>query len=393
MADQNNNKRTILHVFSVFMTPKTFFGEQFRFLSDLGYDIRVCCSFNNEAYDFAKNNHVSFFPLDIKRKLSPIKDLKAVIRLCRYIKNEKIEVVVGHTPKGALLSMIAAWLMRVRSRVYYRHGLIFTTAKGIKRKILVTEERFVSSLATIIINVSPSVAELAVQEGLGKATKQTIIGKGTCGGIDAHNLFNPELVNDTKAYLVREKFEINAKTIVLGFCGRICNDKGVRELVAGFDMFREAFPNRSAKLLLIGSFDDRDVLPLQLKNKIENDVDIQVTGFIEKKELPVYYSVLDVFVFPSYREGFGMSVIEASAMEKPVLVSRSHGCVDSIIENETGFYIETSPQGVFTGLEMMLDENVRQRLGKAGRKMVLDYYDYKVLWPIIANLYQTLCRN
>jgi fluoride ion exporter CrcB/FEX len=103
-------------------------------------------------------------------------------------------MVVGHTPKGALVSMVAAALSFTPKRIYYRHGLIYTTCKGLKRFILKTEERFVSLLATKIVNVSPSLAALATKEQLNNKQKQLLIGAGTCGGIDAINTFNPETV-------------------------------------------------------------------------------------------------------------------------------------------------------------------------------------------------------
>ena len=100
--------------------------------------------------------------------------------------------------------------------------------------------------------------------------------------------------------------------------------------------------------------------------------------------------MMDVFVFPSYREGFGMTVIEASAMGLPILVSRSHGCVDSIRENVTGRYIDIEPGSIASGVADMFDSQLRQRLGTAGREFVCANFERTVMWPKILEFYKEI---
>ena len=165
-------------------------------------------------------------------------------------------------------------------------------------------------------------------------------------------------------------------------------DKGIRELIDGFRLFKRH--NAAAKLLLVGAFDTRDILPADYKKEILGADDIISTGRIVKSQLPLYYSLMDVFVFPSYREGFGMSVIEASAMMVPVLVSRSHGCIDSIREHHTGEYIDISAEGVCYGLMKMTNTDIRKSVGLEGRRFVVENFDFKVMWPAVARFYQDI---
>lgn len=379
-----------IHVFSIFSTAKSFFNGQYRYLTDQGYEIVVVSSDSVDTHEFCQKNGVRFVPVNIPRSVSPLAIAKAVESLCTLIRKEKAEAVFGHTPVGALCAMIAARLCGVKNRVYYRHGVIYTTMKGLKRSIFKAEEKFVASLSTAVINVSHSLSKLAMKDRLNKDDKQYVIGHGTCGGIDANNLFNPECIDKDKLNQLKSKMHLDKCDIVFGFCGRICNDKGIPELVDAFEMFQKKHPVLRSKFLIVGSFDTRDGISEEKKRQIENNKSILISGKVDKKEIPYYYSLLDVFVFPSHREGFGMCVIEASAMQKPILDSRAHGCVDAIAEHETGEYIELSPEGICQGMEQMLDAELRVRLGENGRKRVLEWYDFKVMWPLIGDLYQKI---
>ena len=379
----------VLHIFTLFTTAKNFFDVQFLFLSQNGYELHLICSPTNDYHTFVANNRLIYTPLCISRTISPLKDLNAVWHICQYIHKNRIRVVMGHTPKGALVAMLAAFIMRVPNRIYYRHGLIYTTAKGLKQLILKSEERFVSLLATRIINVSPSLSTLAVKDHLNTASKQQIIGAGTCGGIDAINKFNPNKLKKSKLTVYRQQLKIHSNDFIIGFCGRLCKDKGIVELIEGVRLFRNRHPDIPTKLLLVGGFDSRDILPASIKEQILQAPDIISVGQIQQ-EIEYYYAMMDIFAFPSYREGFGMSVLEASAMEKPILVSKSHGCIDSIRNNETGYYIEISSEGICSGIERLTIPNTRQMLGQNGRLFVLKNYDHSIVWPEILRFYQTL---
>lgn len=382
----------LIHIFSIFVTAESFFDGQFQYLADQGYEIVVVSTDSPNATSFCRRNNVRFVPVTIPRSVSPKAIAKTVKQLCSLIRKEKADAVFGHTPVGALCAMLAARICCVKNRVYYRHGVIYTTMHGIKRSVFKAEEQFVARLATSIINVSHSLSKLAVTDSLNSATKQHVIGHGTCGGIDAQNIFNPKLIDVSILHKLKLDLSIEKADIVFGFCGRICKDKGIPELVDAFQMFQRKYPNLNAKLLLIGIMDDRDILSQTIKNTIASNKDIVVSGWIKKCDIPYYYSLLDVFVFPSHREGFGMCVLEASAMEKPILDSPAHGCVDAIVEHETGEYIELSAEGICNGMEMMLDSDLRKRLGENGRKQVLEWYDFKVMWPLVSDLYKKILK-
>lgn len=379
----------VLHVFTLPGTAEAFFDQQFGYLVQNGHSITVVSN-APLAPEFCDRNKVTSKTAPIARKISLTSDLKALALLVREIRRNHYDAVVGHTPKGAMIAMMAALLAGTKKRIYYRHGLIYTTARGIKRTIFKNVERLTALCATNIVNVSPSLSKLAITDRLNSNRKQSIIGKGTCGGIDTRNLFNPALIDTKQLTQLKQQFGISESDFIIGFCGRLCRDKGIAELIEAFELFKKNHPQTSTKLLLIGRFDKRDALNEEIRSKIISSTDIISTGAITHRILPLYYSLMDVFVFPSYREGFGMSVIEASAMQLPILVSRSHGCIDSIQSHLTGEYVDLSASGIEKGIESMLDKKKRLKYGIAGRKWVSNNFDYDIMWPKIVHFYKNL---
>lgn len=383
----------VIHVFTLISTARSFFDGQFKYLAEEGgYEMYLVTS-DEEDVEFCNRNHLKYFQIPLSRAIDIKADLKSIRDLKKLIKKEKFDAVFGHTPKGALIAMIASRLAGVKNRVYYRHGYIYTTAKGFKRFILKSVERLTALCATKIVNVSPSIGKLAVQDHINSDKKQIVIGKGTCGGIDTKNLFNPDLIDEKELNKLRVSLDISENDFVVGFCGRICKEKGIRELIDGFKLFQSNNPQIKSKLLLVGAYDQREFLPTDYKAQITSNPDIVYPGRISKESLSFYYALMDVFVLPSYREGFGMCVIEAGAMGVPVMVSKSHGCIDSIKEKVSGIYIDLTPEGVEKGLKKMLDDSVSISLKKMCRDYVVKNFDHSILWPQILQLYKGMELN
>jgi len=93
---------------------------------------------------------------------------------------------------------------------------------------------------------------------------------------------------------------------------------------------------------------------------------------------------MNIFILPSFREGFGMCVIEASSMKIPILTTQVTGCIDSIIENKTGNYILNTSQSIQDSILKLQNSNELLKYGINGREFVLKNFDYQVMWPIIA---------
>jgi glycosyltransferase involved in cell wall biosynthesis len=377
----------ILHVVNSYFAVPYFIGGQFRYFKDKGHQIHLICPESKYLDDYSKEMGFVYKNIEIARTYSILKDLKAFISIRKYIKCNNFDIIVGHTPKAALLTMVAGWFLKTPKRIYFRHGLVYETATGFGRKVLIIMEKVTAFCSTQIICVSSSVYEVSLKDNLNKREKQTVLGKGTCSGIDTIYKFNPELVSSEELQALRRNYNIYEGDIILGFCGRLVRDKGIIELVEAFELLRKEIKWKRLVLLLVGILEVRDNLPVELITRIRTDKDIIFTGFINSN-IQNYYAMMSVYILPSYREGFPTGVLEASAMQIPVLTTRSTGCIDSIIENVTGKFVEISPDSIAEGVKFFLDNPQQAKnYGNQGREFVRLNFDNHIIWKELEMFY------
>lgn len=371
----------ILHVVNIYFVLPYFIGDQFKFFAKKGHNMNVICSPSPYLEDYAAKQGFEYMETPVNRSISIKDDLKSIKAICRYVKNHNIDIIVGHTPKGGLLAMIAGRLCNVSQRYYFRHGLVYETSKGLKRFILKTVDRLASLCATKIICVSPSVLERSIEDRLAPANKQLILKNGTCNGVDTVSQFNPDKIDNSKVDELKHKYGIAPTDFVIGYSGRLVRDKGIIELVKAFDLLKNA---DNCKLLLVGMFEERDALPEDIQKRINEDSRIIYTGFINGG-MEYYYSMMDVYVLASYREGFPTGVLEAQAMELPVITTHVTGCKDSIIDGVTGLFANNEENDIAAKIdEIRIDHRID---GINGRNWVKEKFDSRIIWEAIDKLY------
>lgn len=384
-----HNDKHILHVVNIYFVIPYFLGGQFEYFRELGYELDVVCSESPYLAFYARQHHFGYREIPILRSINPIQDFKSIRQICRYIKDRQVGIVVGHTPKGGLLSMVAAWLMRVPKRVYFRHGLVYQTSSGLKRFILMSVDRLASLLATKIVCVSPSVLEQSIKDKLSPAHKQIVLGKGTCSGVDTQGKFNPQNINPEKMSLLRQKWGIEDSDWVVGYTGRLVRDKGIMELVDAFDLVKANNPR--LKLLLVGMFEERDALPQEVQNRIKNDLQIVWTDF-QNEDMEYFYAMMNVYVLMSYREGFPTGTLEAQSMGVPVITTRVTGCCDSIVEGETGAFVSREPEELGKVIKAMSEGEITFSAERT-RSWVIDNFDNLRVWEDIKKLFEPTTKE
>ena len=376
--------KKILHVVNISFVIPFYLGDQIDFFKSKGHSISIACTPSLDFFEYAKQKSFTPVPINVVRSFSVIKDLKAIFSLTMYLRKNPVDTVVGHTPKGAFIALISASLANIPNRVYFRHGLLFETSSGIKRYFLKFIEKFTAYLATKVICVSPSILRVSLEQKLSSASKTLIINKGTCNGIDAVYKFNPQNVSSNynlSADLI-DKLESGVR--IIGYVGRIVKDKGIIELLEAWKILTKE--NEKIHLLILGPQEERDALPEEYISFAKSCNSISLPGLI--KDIEAYYSIMDIFILPSYREGFPTVVLEASAMELPVICSSKTGCIDSILENETGLFSPITPEDLAQKIQYLLDHpNKAIEMGKNGRLNVLKNFQQKLIWKSLEKIY------
>ena len=368
--------KKILEIINLPGSAQNFIGKQFSYFHEEGgYEMHLICSPGRNIVEFAKNNNVHYYPVRIERRPSPWCDLKALWKIYNYIKKNKIDVVISHQEKSRLLGSIAGWLNRVPIRVIYAHGVLLDTMHGMKRCFFLAEGKLVSRLAHKIVCVSPSVAKRRADIGMDKPHKQVVIGHGTCNGIDTKNKFNPTLVTDEERCQIKARLGFDKNDFVVGFCGRIVRDKGITELAKAIEILANRHPDKSIKLMVIGAFEKRDAVPQKTADFLRTSPLVKFTGRVSFNEIQKYYTPMNVIVLPSYREGFGLVTAEAGAMGVPAIVSRSTGCIDSIVEGETGLYADIDPIDIADKIECFFNESFAHKLGQQAHEHVVKCFE------------------
>ena len=366
---------------SVFFSIPFFFGDQLKYFHEKEYEIHLICSPSNKLGQYAESQFFRYKEVHILRKFSIIQDLIAAFQIYKYIKANKFDVVCGHTPKAAFLSMIAAFLARTPKRIFFRHGLVYETSTGVKRVILVAIEKLTSFLATKVVCVSPYLIERSIKDGLTKKKKMILLNKGSCNGVDALGVFNPHNLNKDRVQGYRNNLGIPEGHFVIGYVGRLVKDKGIIELVDSFMNIVKQRPN--VLLLLVGPEEARDSISSETRKIIKEEPRIIATGAVEKN-IEYFYSLMDVLILPTHREGLGTTILEGSAMSKPVLTTAHTGSRDAMVDRWTGSHILMDSSSITNELIKYIEnpELCRER-GVNGRKFVLDNFQQQLIWQEI----------
>lgn len=368
-----------------------FFKGQTGYMKAKGFEVHALTSPSDLLDAFARSEDIPVHSVEMARRITPIRDLVAITRLRRWLRQIRPHIVHAHTPKGGLLGMIAAWSARVPVRIYHIHGLPLMTARGHKRILLRWSEQLACRLAHQVLCVSHSVREVAVAEGLCPAGKIKVLLNGSINGVDANGRFNPLTRNANERAETRQKYEIPADALVVGFIGRIVRDKGIVELFEAWKILRQEQP--SVHLLLAGPFEAQDPLPTDVVEQLQHDPRVHLTSWVH--DTAPLYAAIDVLALPTYREGLPLTPLEAASMMVPVVATQVPGCVEAVEDGTTGMLVRPrNAEALADALRIYLnDAKLRKLHGWAGRERVLRMFRQDVIWDATYNEYMRLLQE
>lgn len=297
-------------------------------LRDKGFEVVALSSPDKDLEQLGKREMVRTIGVSMSRHIAPLKDFLSLMRLVRVFIKEKPDMVHSMTPKAGLLCMIASWVARVPVRVHTFTGLVFPTAKGLTKKVLMTTDWLTCACATHVVPEGQGVLNDLRNNGI-TSKPMKVLGYGNVMGVDMTRFSRRPEVMEKVALLQKQ----GVFTFV--FVGRIVGDKGINELVYAFkELLVQDFPKR-LRLVLVGNYEsDLDPISSDSKQSIDSTPEIESVGSQYGDDLLAWYAVSDCFVFPSYREGFPNTVLEAGAMGVPSIVTDINGSREIIIPYE-----------------------------------------------------------
>lgn len=367
----------ICFVTTVSCTLDAFVMDLAAYLHDTGkFDITFLCD-RDDAFSARLPDYIHYIPVSMKRGIS-LKMFAAIREMRQIFRREKFDIVQYSTPNAAFYASIAAKAEKVPVRLYCQWGIRYMGFEGLTRRLFKALEKKTCKNSTVIEPESFQIFDFAVSEGLYPREKGEVIWNGSACGVNLtrYNICNKGQWREE----IRNLLSIDKDEIVFGFAARLTRDKGINELLAGFKNVQ--IPN--AKLLIMGSMDDESSIDPQLFSWAKTNEKILFTGQVS--DIQKYYAALDVFLSPSYREGFGLVLIEAQAMGLPVIATDVPGQIDAFLPNVTGIPVPLKNSSAISKAmtKLAADPALRERMGQAAQNHVISSYAQDELFYRIA---------
>ena len=359
---------------------------QLRFMNNY-FEVTGVASEGFQHDTIRDNEGINTIVINIDRRINLLADIKSLYQLIILFRKEKPFIIHSITPKAGLLSMVAGYLAGVPHRLHTFTGLVFPTQTGLMKKMLIFFDKIICFCATNIYPEGQGVKNDLIQY---KITKKPlhIIGHGNVNGIDL-SFFDPKLYPDNKQKEIRKSLNIEKSDFVWSFVGRIGFDKGIEEMINSFVQIQKQ--SKNSKLLLVGPYEkDIDPLPESIEKEIKENASIISAGW--QQDVRPYFAISNIFVFPSYREGFPNVLLQAGAMGIYSIVTNINGSNEIIEDGLNGVIIPVKNTEALTkAMEDCLKNSSNfQNANEKYRELISEKYNQDFVWSKQLKEYEKL---
>lgn len=348
------------------LTARAFLAAHMKVLVP-DYEVHLVCNLDKKEELDGIGQDIKITSIGIQRKLSPVADLLALFELLRHFTALRYDIICTVTPKAGLLGLLAGFMSRSPVRLHIFTGQVWVTRAGFSRWVLKMVDKLLAWLATDLLADSDSQREFLIAQQITEDNKIGVLADGSICGVDT-NRFSP---NEELRCEVRKELGVPDSALLILFLGRINRDKGVLDLADAFG--RLAVKYDHVWLLLVGP--DEECLNQVILSRCCGASDrLKFVGFTSEPEK--YMVASDVFALPSYREGFGSSVLEAAACGVPSVCSKIYGLTDAVMDGVTGLlHVPADIDDIERKLEfLLLNKQARLQLGASARLRAVDHY-------------------
>jgi len=385
-AKETANPR-VAHVTTVDLSLRYLLLNQLERIRDEGYDV-VGISADGPNVAVVEAQGIPHFAVPMTRRFTPFADLRALWALTWLMRREHFDVVHTHTPKAGLLGQLAARLSGVPVVVNTLHGFYFHDGtKPLPRRFYIWMERIAARCSDTILSQNKEDIATAIEERIARPDLLKWLGNG----IDISR-FDRTRLTEEELDALRAEIGLDAERPVIGFVGRLVEEKGILDLLAAAKSVLKEVPG--IQLLIVGPYDDEkpDALRPDVAERYGLGEQCRFLGM--RHDMPELYALMDVLVLPSYREGFPRAPMEASAMGVPAVATDIRGCREAVEHGVNGLLFPVGDAAALAHalVELLTDEPRRRRMGEAGRAMAEERFDEQKVFERVLREYERLLR-
>ena len=378
-------KPRVAHVTTVDLSLRFLLLNQLQRIRDEGYEV-VGISAAGPDVVVLEERGIPHFPVPMTRRMTPLTDLRCLLALVRIMRRERFDVVHTHTPKAGLLGQLAARLAGVPVVANTVHGFYFhDDMKPVPRRFYVWMERIAARCSDTILSQNREDLATAIAEKIAKPEQLRWLGNG----IDVTH-FDRARLSESALERLATSVGIDRSAPVVGFVGRLVEEKGILDLLEATQRVAQEFPR--VQLLIVGPYDEEkpDALGPETAGRYGISERCRFLGM--RHDMPELYALMDVLVLPSYREGFPRAPMEASAMGVPSVATDIRGCREAVLHRENGLLFPAGDSAALASavIRLLRDDSLRTRLGKTGRALAEERFDEQRVFDRVLAEYERL---
>jgi glycosyltransferase involved in cell wall biosynthesis len=380
----------VAHVINVDVGIRVHLRNQLLHLQETGYEvIGVCAPGPLVPKSGLTPEGIRAYTVPMSRNITPFQDLQSVTRLVSLFRQERVDIVHTHSVKPGLLGRLAARLAGVPCVVHTVHGvLLHDNIRTSTYWIWKLSEKAGASLGDYMLSQSRQDMEILIREKICPPEKLGYLGNG----IRLAD-FDPQKISPAQTQALRQKLGVQQNEKVIAIVGRLLAEKGYFEFAEMARRVHQTHPE--TKFWIIGRPETDKSEGLAIDQIITPEMHgyAQYLGY--RADMPHIFAAMDLFVFPSYYEGFPRSLMEASAMGKPIVASNIRGCREVVESGKTGVLIPVQDALALAKAVSELIENpeLAERFGRAARTHALDSFDERSYFARLTGAYEKLATQ
>lgn len=378
----------VAHVTTIDQSLRYLLLNQLRSITDAGYQV-TGISAPGPDVPALEAHGIRHIAVPLTRRLTPLADLRALLRLYRVFRHERFTIVHTHTPKPGLLGQLAARMAGTPAVINTIHGFYFHEHMSpAQQRFYITMERIAARCSDLILSQSSEDLDTAVRLSICPPERIQLLGNG----IDLRR-FDRRRIDPAHLMRLRQTLGVPSGVPVIGFVGRLVAEKGMIELARAVQQVQSRVG--PVTLLIVGGV-DREKADALTPEDIQAAAGATTCVFAGvRQDMPEMYALMDIFALPSYREGFPRAAMEASAMGAPCVVTDVRGCREAVEHGRNGLLTPLRDVDALADalVRLVRDNDLRAAMGAAGRSMARERFDEQQVFQRVIGAYRRVLRE